>query len=174
MAIFDSIASCNKVADKYTWFWLLQVHFPTPRLITISGRRGMCLYMLWPTRFPFLERVPDCEFHWDIHWFIFRVEFPKKGNVLKRKLHNFRVNQLCSPGQWVSKCGCMTMFGADFIEISTDWFSGSNFLKKKWWHNFRVDQLCSLSQWLSKCGCVTMFGVDFIEIFANWFSGSNF
>jgi hypothetical protein len=47
--------------------------------------------------------------------FIFRVEFPKKGN----RLHNFRVNQMCSLGQQLSKYGCMIMFGADFIEIFT-------------------------------------------------------
>jgi hypothetical protein len=33
---------------------------------------------------------------------------------------HFRVNQLCSLCQLLPKCGCMTVFGADFIEIFTD------------------------------------------------------
>jgi hypothetical protein len=33
---------------------------------------------------------------------------------------HFRVEQSCSLGKWLSKCGCMTVFGADFIEIFTD------------------------------------------------------
>ena len=60
------------------------------------------------------------QFPWDIQWFIFRVKFPKKeiDYVI------FGVDQLCSLGQWLSKCGYMTVFGADFIKILTDWFSG--------------------------------------------------
>jgi hypothetical protein len=68
----------------------------------------------------------------------------------------------------------MTVFGADFIEIFTDSFSGSKFLKRKWLCNFRVNQLCSLGQQLSKYGCMTVFGADFIEIFTDSFSGSKF
>ena len=103
------------------------------------------------------------KFHWDINWFSFRVEFPKKeidyivsGSIKSVALVSgflnvvvwqylmlisqryspinsqgwFRVNQLCSLAQRLSKCGYMIVFGADFIEISTKWFSGSNFSKE--------------------------------------------
>ena len=55
-------------------------------------------------------------------WSVFNLlHFYFSGsNFLKRKsLCNFRVNEMCSPGQWLPNCGCMTMFGVDLSEIFT-------------------------------------------------------
>jgi hypothetical protein len=48
---------------------------------------------------------------------ITRMHLAYQAELPKRKWsHNFRVNHLCSLGQWLSKCGCMTVFGAHSIE----------------------------------------------------------
>ena len=38
----------------------------------------------------------------------------------RRRKRRRKMNQLCSLGQRLSKCGYMTVFGIDFIEIFTD------------------------------------------------------
>jgi hypothetical protein len=51
--------------------------------------------------------------------FLFWKECQIANFVEISTLFIFRVDQVCSLGQQLSKCGCMTMFGADFIEIFT-------------------------------------------------------
>ena len=57
----------------------------------------------------------------DSKWSVYNLlHFFSGSNFLKRRsLCNFRVNELSSPGQWLSNCGCMTIFRVDLIEIFT-------------------------------------------------------
>ena len=184
---FPTPRHCHFWKEVLVFVYICPLHWPLPFLVIYDMGINWKLilstfpwYIWWDhlmasSAVAFFENIvlPFLEGGWGVcECYEMGIQVPNKESKLG--CHFWKVVRV-----FVHALTHISLFGkslpdANFIEISTDWFSGSNFLKRKCLHNFRVNQLRSLGQWLSKCGCLTVFGAHFIKISTDWFSGSKF